>query len=518
MTQEILSNSPIDLKNDDLFGTKDKAEAIKEFLEEIVTDDSVKMICLYGNWGSGKSSIIKYLKDNINTNIFKSDIFEAWQHEKDNDLTLSLSEFIASFDKNLNGYISEKGKKFGKAVYSLFKAGLSTLNFSVPLVPLPVPGTPNVSFKPSEAIKSIEDDIETNYSNLSFYSKLKKFKESFIDLENSILSKSTTNQKIIVFIDDLDRCEPEHVISILSSIKNFFIYGKRTIFFCALDKDAVSKAISTKYKDVIKSEEYLEKIFDVSFTMPEIDSTNNLLKTIFTGNNHSNDIEEFFKAIEFNNPRHIKKVLNKYLILLRFKNSTKVSSNLKGLIPNILDTQNNKGELFETIFTLYIIILYEFFNDKFKEIEDYDTKINGYFIDYSKNIKQTHKIELILSKFNFFIKLNNKNTTFYKQIEYDFNNFSEIVNFIRFISLFTPKSNNSFKYQTEDFIINANNDSNMKNSTGISADFFINQFDSKENKILYLFCKYLLSKKTQLQGINSTYKIFDLFKMAKVLL
>ena len=187
-------------------------------------------------------------------------------------MNLSLIDCISSLDKNNVSEIKEEITNLFKAGYKFFAKPLSHFSLNIPLG---IPPAPALIIKPTEILKVFEEaNLEDN--SLSFYSKLESFKKAFIEMEKSILGQNT-DKKIIVFIDDLDRCEAEHVINILSSIKNFFKYGKRTIFFCALDKNAVTKAIQTKYKDVIKSEEYLEKIFDVSFNMPSVFSINKLL-------------------------------------------------------------------------------------------------------------------------------------------------------------------------------------------------------------------------------------------------
>ena len=57
-------------------------------------------------------------------------------------------------------------------------------------------------------------------------------------------------------------------MNLLSAIKLFFTLGKgKVIYFCGVDKSAVSEAVKVKYGEIIKSEEYLEKIFDISFNM-----------------------------------------------------------------------------------------------------------------------------------------------------------------------------------------------------------------------------------------------------------
>ena len=79
----------------DLLGTKEKAEAIKNFIE--VKEEYLKennMIVLYGNWGSGKSSVINHIMDRLDKNRNICLKFDAWLYERDDNLPYSLLEFI----------------------------------------------------------------------------------------------------------------------------------------------------------------------------------------------------------------------------------------------------------------------------------------------------------------------------------------------------------------------------------------------------------------------------------------
>lgn len=549
----LLNNSPVEKLSEetDYFGTLKKAQAIEHFLSNCFKDKgseidkNLKMISLYGNWGSGKSSVINYLKNNLEGKKFKTLMFEAWQYEKDNDLVLSMSECITSnINKSNEAAVKEKIKSFSKACYGLFIKPLSNVSVTIPMAP-PSAGAPTISIKGSDILNSIENYIktETDYDSLSFNSRLEKFKDSFIEIEKSILGERT-DERIIVFVDDLDRCEPEHVIDILSAIKNFFIYGKKTIFFCALDKDAVTKAIQTKYKDVIKADEYLEKIFDVSFNMPSNFSIEKLLDNYFSGNTTpesgeisiTKELASFFEFIGFTNPRHLKKVLNKYEILRSFKSFDDLDGDYKNLIPNILSKNTPKeGSFFETILVLYIIILYEFYNEKFNDLEDYDGKIKNYILKLETtntsnyyNNSDTIK-ELLKFENKIYLSVFSKSLRSINIIPNDYTYKKELFsNFRKLLPLFLPFSNEKFYFDTNKINeitnkINQNQNQNMLNS--IIKNFlntFIEQFNNKENAALYSFTKYFINlvlEKNHLIDIkNGNYEFKNLFVMARDLL
>lgn len=357
----LLSNLPIeDLTSEtDYLGIIDKGDLIKAFL--IGNKDQfneIKMFSLYGEWGSGKSSLMKYLEKELITD-FNTFFFEAWEFEKDENLAMSLLEFITSKNSDITEELFSNILKYGGRI-------LRGLGKSIKLnIPLYQNG-PGIELDPSAFVEELSKNEE-----LTFYKALENFKTEFIRFEDRITVDGKP-QYNIVFIDDLDRCEPEQVLNLLSAIKLFFIYGRKTIFFCGIDKKAVGQAIETKYGEIVKANEYLEKIFDVSFSMPEHDDVLKLVSVYFDDREIKLDkfegklnekIADFFRELGFTNPRRLKKILNKYLILVNFKEILRGNIKYENSIPNIYSSDD--GNFFETIMTLYFLYLYEYERDSF---------------------------------------------------------------------------------------------------------------------------------------------------------
>ena len=497
-------------KGTDLFGTYDKMEFIKTFLEEEADSEYIKennMIALYGSWGSGKTTLIQTLEKKLDKKKYKSIVFYAWKYEKDQNLAFSLYELL--LDKL---ECTEQKKGFIKAARDLLIGSLKGINISIPLV----------NINPHDAIKGIEEALAENNLEISFYLKIKNFEDQFNKLVDQIL-KEQDKKLLIVFIDDLDRCEPDHILDLLSMIKLFFTLGKESsigkdskiIFFCRIDKDAVKKAIKKRYGDIIKSEEYLEKIFDLSFEMPikgyKIEDFLNSLK-IFDGKKEVPLISLFFSSINFNNPRHIKKVINKYLILCLIKRNLK--NKYKDLIPAIVFGDGN-GYIFDTIMVLYFIILHEFYINKYNELQNYDAKFGNYFDHYireegSRLTKNDIEIRINSLRANkdFFIFKNLNNQLFLASKDASFNNLQ------KFLSFFTPR------------ITDSNKGLSISSIQGDTRYF--EQFEYEGNEILLDFCRFIYDRKrevlltgpevTENQYPSAKYNLFDLFTMVEILL
>ena len=106
-----------------------KVEGIKNLIETKI--DFLKknnLIALYGEWGSGKSSIFKTLQNELDKDKYIPLIFQAWKYEKDSNLPLSLYDFILDniiSDKTTFKAVCKEGIR--DALYSFFRG--TTLNF-----------------------------------------------------------------------------------------------------------------------------------------------------------------------------------------------------------------------------------------------------------------------------------------------------------------------------------------------------------------------------------------------------
>lgn len=77
----------------------------------------------------------------------------------------------------------------------------------------------------------------------------------------------TVEKKIIIFVDELDRCRPTYTIELLEVIKHIFdVEG--FIFILSIDKEQLSHTISNRYGYKSDSVAYLRRIFDIEFRLP----------------------------------------------------------------------------------------------------------------------------------------------------------------------------------------------------------------------------------------------------------
>ena len=330
----------------------------KEFLEKN------NLIALYGEWGSGKSSIFKTLKKSIESGQdYIPLIFETWKYEKDDNLAFSLLEFILS---SLNNLIdSKKENELIKTAYNILRNFSKGISLKIPFS----------NFIDIDINKMFEEDEKNKEKcKRSLYMITENFIKDFQEkIDGCVVS---TNKKILIMIDDLDRCEDESIINLLSALKLMFAV-KNIIFICGIDKGAVIQTLLRKYRNKEKSEEYLEKIFSINFNVLKTSKLN-----LFQNDENiylKNIKQKIIEATGITNPRKINKSNNKYEflkeiifrknIINEIKNEL-ITNNQEFEIKNFKELLSNENKwikiekYFNKIIDLYLflkIILFEFY-------------------------------------------------------------------------------------------------------------------------------------------------------------
>jgi hypothetical protein len=89
-----------------------------------------------------------------------------------------------------------------------------------------------------------------------------------------------SGRRIVVFVDDLDRCLPERALDVLESMKLFFDLDG-FVFVVGLDREIVQEVVETKYRRRetadggtggvrFSGEEYVKKIFQLPIPLAPV--------------------------------------------------------------------------------------------------------------------------------------------------------------------------------------------------------------------------------------------------------
>ena len=144
------------------------------------------------------------------------------------------------------------------------------------------------------------------------------------------------DERMVVFIDDLDRCLPEVTFEVLEALK-LYLNIPKLVFVVGLDRRVVESYVKHHYKkdeiDNSKARHYLDKMFQVEVEIPpsqmqiegyldqQIKSLNEACDNYWSKNldkawygQHRSSIEGKIRILAEHNPREIKRLLNSTLL------------------------------------------------------------------------------------------------------------------------------------------------------------------------------------------------------------
>lgn len=255
---------------------------VKLVLDE---DLSPSSIGLYGDWGSGKSSLMKMVEQHLISMNDKSILcirFNGWLFEGYEDAKTALCGTILESIHKKEGLSSQvKGKVrklwnkvdvqkiLGKGIrYGLdyFMTGgvLSLTDFTISQIT-------NALKKNAENVT--EEDIAKALRSLKTDNNIRKDIKNFHDEFEKIL-KETNIKHLVVFIDELDRCSPETILDIIEAMR-LFLFAKGTSFVIGADQRLIEYAIKTNIKVIGNNldigREYMEKVIQYPVNIPALD-------------------------------------------------------------------------------------------------------------------------------------------------------------------------------------------------------------------------------------------------------
>lgn len=294
----------------DLIGFRVHADLIRS----VITDKDLLPLTvgLFGDWGGGKTSIMKMIQHDIDPENYQEDsseraklegvaclYFNGWLFEGYDDAKSALLSSILielSQHKKFGPKLREKAAELLGSVdwMRLARLGfrevalpalLAYLTGGVSLIPSMIASAKSlIGYQPTQA-----GQVPTVDPKFDWEDYLKKDGKpagpmdvrNFRDRFSKMLEESGI-QSLVVLIDDLDRCSPQRIIDNLEAIK-LFLNVDRTAFVIGADPRIVRHAISMVYKpeeiimqageldhrtDIVT--DYLEKLIQLPYSLPRL--------------------------------------------------------------------------------------------------------------------------------------------------------------------------------------------------------------------------------------------------------
>ena len=273
------------IKNTIYENVLDRNKDLSSFINMLYAINSGTVVCLDGDWGTGKTFFVKQVKyiidlqskknahegeknliskitskDESNKTELMTAYYDAWENDDAENPVLSIVYNI----------IKESEKKI-KSANTDWKNILKTIAESVVpileiIVDQPVVKT---ACKILESLKGKDGEIKKAINGDNIFSEIvnQDFLKSKINEFLLEVLGANSSDCLIIFIYELDRCKPSYAIELLESIKHYFDNDKISFVF-TINKKQLVHTVKKYYGNDFNAEGYLDRFFDLSFSLP----------------------------------------------------------------------------------------------------------------------------------------------------------------------------------------------------------------------------------------------------------
>ena len=309
-----LKDIPITQNKDEALGLGTYATVLSKFIERC---DTPLTIALQGDWGSGKTSLMNLIKESLDGNQkYKTIWFNTWQYAQFKMAdTLSLSMMSCLVDI-LSKSSEEKSDMAAKTARSLLAVARAVAIGGASMI--------GQADTVKAAMDEYNDSLPEGSRSEDPSQILEKLKNSLTVLVGEHVKDG--REKVVMFIDDLDRLVPIRAVELLEALKVFMDIDN-CVYVIACDYSVIVTGLKDKFgvsEGELKGRSFFDKIIQVPFKMPtkryEVNTyLTNLLGRIGIDASKQEDIDIYRDLVEYSvgfNPRAMKRLLNSLQLLM----------------------------------------------------------------------------------------------------------------------------------------------------------------------------------------------------------
>lgn len=267
----------------------------------IRTADTPLVVAIYGAWGTGKTSLMMQLRRSVDPTHDRSDNdmhrsqtvwFDPWMHQFDDSPALGLLHAAADqLDLTTN-----------RRVVSALSRIAIALGEDIQL--------PFIGVRLGRILR-IRDEIARDDFNRA--EERARLREHFHDVLAAARGAGS-DDRIVFFIDDLDRCQPKVALALLEALK-LYLDLPGCVYVLGVDRGPLEAAVKSEYSGLeLHAQSYLDKIIQLPFAIPPIDRdvmysfVESRLPSELTG------CVSMVSEAAMDEPRNVKRVVNSLLV------------------------------------------------------------------------------------------------------------------------------------------------------------------------------------------------------------
>ena len=343
----------------DLLG---RNQQLSYFYNLLLAQKGASTIAVDGKWGSGKTFFIKQSTMVINA---KKPVSIIEKEKREKILSkLFLTESDNYDDCNLAIYYDAwENDNDTEPVLSLIYEITKQLSVDFSLSDISVVKTAGAIIEAISGhnINGIKDAL-TSEDPFKKFKEEKDVEQKIKDFFASILVER--GNRLIIFIDELDRCKPTFAVHLLEQIKHY-IFDDRITFVFSINLEQLQHTIKQYYGADFDSCRYLDRFFDLRISMPPA------------------NMEKFYSEIGLESRYYVdivtKRIINMYNFELR--EITRFYSQIKAAVYEPTHDSEKYDFMFpdgkgRQIILIYIVPL--LIGLKIADISKYDQFINGH--------------------------------------------------------------------------------------------------------------------------------------------
>ena len=224
-----ITDKPISLKSEDLLKVEKYSLALSNF---ITRSDTPITVGLQGEWGTGKTSLMSLLLEDFNKKDIACSWVNTWEYSMFRDANETTPGVLrAMLDKLKQSCVDRGVWTLKDETQAKFKSAAKFLG-----------GLANqiVANQTGIDLKGAAEGISGQDKAVA---EIAEIKALITDIINDLISDSKNPiQKVVFFVDDLDRIPPGDAVEVLEALKNIFDIPK-CVFILAIDYDVVVKGL-----------------------------------------------------------------------------------------------------------------------------------------------------------------------------------------------------------------------------------------------------------------------------------
>jgi hypothetical protein len=305
------------------------------FAEIIQYSSAQFAIGIFGEWGSGKTTLMRAILDELKE---QDDIvtvwFNAWRYEGEPNLIVpildTLREALAAWEPG--GEPDPRARRAASAIGRAAKALLAGFSVSTNL-----PGL-GLSLDREKVLSELREtgDEAADEPQSFYHAGFNAMKEAVADFTlDDPGERNKVSRRIVIFVDNLDRCLPSNALQVLESLKVMFDLPG-FIFVAGMAQSVIDQAVRLKYREIDGGDDaklgrdYSKKLFQVPFGLPRIqtdqlpDYFNSLVETPGLSKDQHTDLVGtvrphlgYLSGDDTVNPREIKRFINAYTLQVK---------------------------------------------------------------------------------------------------------------------------------------------------------------------------------------------------------